>query len=103
MLAGDFTQVASSACNARGAVTLIYRNIIRKDLLKLILHEEIYKRYFVEVPDFIDKLIASTYGTMALDAVLAGVGVTAVHRTGWCTRTDERFFSHRRDGAQRLE
>jgi hypothetical protein len=41
---------------ARGAVTLIYRNIIRKDLLKLILHEEIYKRYFVEVPDFIDEL-----------------------------------------------
>jgi len=41
-------------------------------------------------------------GTPALDlpagvvAVLAGAGVTAVHRTGWCTRTDERFFSHRR-------
>lgn len=43
-------------------------------------------------------------GTPALDlpagvvAVLAAGGVTRVHRTGWCTRTDPRFFSHRRSG-----
>jgi hypothetical protein len=32
---------------ARSAVTLIYRNIIRKDLLKLLLHDEVYRDYNV--------------------------------------------------------
>jgi len=56
-----------------------------------------------EVADVVPGVATSTsWGTPALDlpagvvAVLAGVGVTAVHRTGWCTRTDDRFFSHRR-------
>jgi len=59
-----------------------------------------------EVADVVPGVAARTdRGTPALDlpagvvAVLAGVGVTAVHRTGWCTRTDERFFSHRRSTA----
>jgi hypothetical protein len=37
---------------ARGAVTLIYRRIIRKDLLSRILHPEIYKLYEQRAPDF---------------------------------------------------
>lgn len=40
---------------ARDAVTLIYRNVIKKDLLKRLLHPEIYKRYAVESPVFLDK------------------------------------------------
>jgi YfiH family protein len=56
-----------------------------------------------EVADVVPGVAATTsWGTPALDlpagvaAVLAAAGVTGVHRTGWCTHTDDRFFSHRR-------
>jgi YfiH family protein len=44
----------------------------------------------------------TVWGTPGLDlprgaaAVLRRAGVDQVHETGWCTDTDERFFSHRR-------
>ncbi|EJN12228.1 heme peroxidase family protein [Bradyrhizobium sp. YR681] len=38
---------------ARGAATLIYRNIIRRDLLKRILNRDVYARYNVDRPHFL--------------------------------------------------
>jgi heme peroxidase len=40
---------------ARGAVTLIYRNVIRRDLLRRLLHPEIYDAYNVRKPLFLDR------------------------------------------------
>lgn len=40
---------------ARGAVTLIYRNIIRRDLMRLLLHPAIYHAYTVRKPLFLDR------------------------------------------------
>jgi hypothetical protein len=40
---------------ARGALTSIYHNIIRKDLMRRILHPAIYAAYSVPNPDFIDR------------------------------------------------
>lgn len=67
-----------------------------------------------EVPDQMRDEVAAvvpaawattSWATPALDlpagvaAVLAGVGVTAVHRLEICTRTDPAFYSHRRAAA----
>ncbi len=52
-----------------------------------------------------DVAARTSWGTPALDlpagvaAVLRTAGVGHVHPTGLCTRTDERFFSHRRSMA----
>jgi len=40
---------------ARYAVTLIYRNVIRKDLMRRILHGKIYDRYAGDSPVFLDE------------------------------------------------
>jgi hypothetical protein len=40
---------------ARGALTLIYHNIIRKDLMRRVLHPAIYAAYSGPNPDFIDR------------------------------------------------
>jgi heme peroxidase len=40
---------------ARAAVTLIYRNIIRKDLMRRILHPDVYDAYASDQPTFIDQ------------------------------------------------
>jgi len=40
---------------ARGAVTLIYRNIIRCDVMEKLLHPVIYDRYNVRNPPFLDR------------------------------------------------
>jgi hypothetical protein len=40
---------------ARGALTLIYRNIIRKDLMRRVLHPAIYAAYSDATPDLIDR------------------------------------------------
>jgi hypothetical protein len=40
---------------ARGAVTLIYRNIIRKDLMRRAMHPAIYDAYSAANPNFIDR------------------------------------------------
>jgi hypothetical protein len=39
---------------ARFAVTLIYRNIVRKDLMRRVLHPDIYQRYALQQPIFLD-------------------------------------------------
>jgi hypothetical protein len=39
---------------ARGAAVLIYRNVIRRDLMKRVLQREIYNRYDADRPDFLD-------------------------------------------------
>jgi hypothetical protein len=39
----------------RGAVTSIYQNIIRKDLMRRVIHPAIYAAYSVPNPDFIDR------------------------------------------------
>jgi hypothetical protein len=39
---------------ARDAATLIYRNIVKKDLMKRLLHPDIYRAYAVESPTFLD-------------------------------------------------
>jgi hypothetical protein len=40
---------------ARGALTLIYHNIIRKDLMRRVMHPAIYAAYCGPVPNFIDR------------------------------------------------
>lgn len=40
---------------ARGAAALIYRNIIRHDVMRKILHPDIYKRYNIDEPPFMDR------------------------------------------------
>ena len=40
---------------ARGALTLIYHNIIRKDLMRRVLHPAIYAAYSSPTPNFIDR------------------------------------------------
>jgi hypothetical protein len=40
---------------ARDALTLIYRNIIRKDLMRRVMHPVIYAAYSGPAPDFIDR------------------------------------------------
>jgi len=40
---------------ARGALTLIYHNIIRKDLMRRVLHPTIYAAYCGATPNFIDR------------------------------------------------
>jgi hypothetical protein len=40
---------------ARGATTLIYRNVVRRDLMRRLLHPEIYRAYTRETPTFIDE------------------------------------------------
>jgi hypothetical protein len=40
---------------ARGALTLIYHNIIRKDLMRRTMHPAIYAAYSAANPDFIDR------------------------------------------------
>ena len=40
---------------ARDALTLIYRNIVRKDLMRRVIHPEIYTAYAGTSPDFIDR------------------------------------------------
>jgi hypothetical protein len=45
---------------ARGALTLIYHNIIRKDLMRRVLHPAIYAAYSGNTPDFIDRPANST-------------------------------------------
>jgi Animal haem peroxidase len=47
---------------ARGAVTLIFRNIIRKDLLKRVLHPEIYRIYVEQPKGFLDENAATVNG-----------------------------------------
>jgi hypothetical protein len=39
---------------ARDAATLIYRNVVKKDLMKRLLHPDIYRAYAVESPIFLD-------------------------------------------------
>lgn len=79
---------------ARGAVTLIYRNVIRKDLLKLILHPEIYKHYLVDVPDFID-----TQAAPVRDALEELLGVTIQEGEG---SADARVDGKARAGDPRI-
>ena len=45
---------------ARGALTLIYHSIIRKDLMRRVLHPAIYAAYSGNTPDFIDRPANST-------------------------------------------
>jgi hypothetical protein len=45
---------------ARGAVTLIYHNIIRKDLMRRAMHPAIYAAYSGPNPDFIDRHASSS-------------------------------------------
>src|SRR5882757_5131944 len=45
---------------ARSALTSIYHNIIRKDLMRRILHPAIYAAYSVPNPDFIDRHASSS-------------------------------------------
>jgi hypothetical protein len=40
---------------ARAALTTIYRNILRKDLMRRVIHPAIYAAYSVSNPDFIDR------------------------------------------------
>ena len=40
---------------ARDALTLIYHNIIRKDLMRRVMHPAIYAAYSGPTPDFIDR------------------------------------------------
>src|SRR6202790_2464731 len=44
---------------ARGALTLIYHNIIRKDLMRRVMHPAIYTAYCGQTPNFIDRLTNS--------------------------------------------
>jgi hypothetical protein len=48
-----------AACNrflcARDALTVIYHNVIRKDLMRRVMHPGIYAAYSVATPDFIDR------------------------------------------------
>jgi hypothetical protein len=46
---------------SRGAATLIYRNIIRRDLMKRVLNREIYNRYNADRPEFLSDLGAAPY------------------------------------------
>jgi hypothetical protein len=39
---------------ARGATTLIYRNVVRRDLMKRLLHPAVYQAYAVQAPSFLD-------------------------------------------------
>ncbi|HXO69182.1 MAG TPA: peroxidase family protein [Bradyrhizobium sp.] len=45
----------------RGAAALIYRNIIRRDLMKRVLNREIYNRYNVDQPKFLSDYCAERY------------------------------------------
>lgn len=45
--------------NARQATTLVYRHVIRDDLLKRILHPAVYAQYSRAKPDFLDSLAGS--------------------------------------------
>ncbi len=45
--------------NARAATTLVYRHVIREDLLKRILHPAVYDHYSRAEPDFLDGLAGS--------------------------------------------
>jgi hypothetical protein len=45
---------------ARDALTLIYHNIIRKDLMRRVLHPAIYAAYSGPAPDFIDRPVLGT-------------------------------------------
>jgi hypothetical protein len=45
---------------ARDALTLIYHNIIRKDLMRRVLHPAIYAAYSGAAPDFIDRPVLGT-------------------------------------------
>ena len=47
---------------ARDALTLIYRNIVRKDLMRRVIHPEIYAAYAGTNPDFIDRPAPSNSG-----------------------------------------
>src|ERR1043165_1395116 len=47
---------------ARGAVTAIYHNILRKDLMRRVLHPEIHAAYCGANPDFIDRRADSRAG-----------------------------------------
>src|SRR3954470_14699579 len=48
--------------SARGAVTAIYHNILRKDLMRRVLHPAIYAAYCGANPDFIDRRADSGAG-----------------------------------------
>jgi hypothetical protein len=45
--------------NAREATTLVYRHVIREDLLRRILHPAVYAHYSQAAPDFLDGLAGS--------------------------------------------
>ncbi|SDR42502.1 Animal haem peroxidase [Rhizobiales bacterium GAS191] len=45
---------------ARGATTLIYRSVVRHDLMKRFLHPAIYEAYSVEAPEFLDEAADET-------------------------------------------
>jgi hypothetical protein len=45
--------------NAREATTLVYRHVVREDLLKRILHPAVYAHYSQAEPDFLDGLAGS--------------------------------------------
>jgi hypothetical protein len=47
---------------ARGAAALIYRNIIRRDLMKRVLNRDIYNRYSVDRPRFLSDLGVELHG-----------------------------------------
>ncbi len=47
---------------ARGAAALIYRNIIRRDLMKRVLNRDIYNRYSVDRPRFLSDLGVEAHG-----------------------------------------
>jgi hypothetical protein len=50
---------------ARGAAALIYRNIIRRDLMKRVLNRDIYNRYSVDRPRFLSDLGVEAHGDEA--------------------------------------
>jgi hypothetical protein len=56
---------------AREALTLIYHNIIRKDLMRRVLHPAIYAAYSGPAPDFIDRAGCSR-GTVSAGATQHG-------------------------------
>lgn len=54
---------------ARGATTLIYRNVVRHDLMRRLLHPEVYRAYAPEHAAFIDEVLQGPSG-MRLDEAL---------------------------------
>nr|WP_294513654.1 peroxidase family protein [uncultured Rhodopila sp.] len=53
--------------NAREATTLVYRHVIREDLLKRVLHPAVYAHYSQSAPAFLDGLAGSPTHGVALE------------------------------------